>query len=357
MGKQSYGASVVTKTQPISSVSKLQELPVQKFPDHNSSGLPKLAFPSTTMTPPRPSSTFSRNRDTRHYTHQEFLELRAKGLCYKCMQPFHPMHECPNKSLRALIIGDDEEKPQDPELGLSELDPPLIEVINEAYFNTMDLPFYSIGGISSPKTLKLQGRICGTDVTVLIDNGASHNFILGNLSSKLNLTIESTPSFGVRLGDGHRVQSMGVCRQLQLDLGNLEVKVDCYLFPLGGVDIILGVAWLETLGDIRINWATMQMSFYWKHEVITLSGNPSLTGSAVTVSQLHKILDVDYSVYLWQLSDVAATYEFEDEISPSQQNQLQLLLDQFQHVFGDIETLPPIGSMIILFLWLLAPLL
>ncbi|KAF2289102.1 hypothetical protein GH714_028915 [Hevea brasiliensis] len=96
------------------------------------------------------------------------------------------MHECPNKSLRALIIGDDEEKPPDPELG----------------------------GISSPKTLKLQGRICGTDVTIIIDSGANHNFISGNLSSKLNLTVESTPSFGVRLGDGHRVQSMGVCRQL-----------------------------------------------------------------------------------------------------------------------------------------------
>ncbi|KAF2316108.1 hypothetical protein GH714_041091 [Hevea brasiliensis] len=155
MGKQSYGASVVTKTQPISSVSKLQKLPLQKFLDHNSFGPPKLTFPFTTTTPPRPSSTFSRNRGMQHYTHQEFLELRAKGLYYKCKQPFHPMHECPNKSLRALIIGDDEEKPPDPELGLSELDPPLFEVINEAHFNIMDLPFYSIGGISSPKTLKL----------------------------------------------------------------------------------------------------------------------------------------------------------------------------------------------------------
>ncbi|KAF2289078.1 hypothetical protein GH714_026413 [Hevea brasiliensis] len=210
MGKQSYGASVITKTQPISSVSKLQELPVQKSPDHNSSGPAKPSFLPTTTTPPRPSSTFSRNRGTRHYTHQEFLDLRAKGLCYKCKQPFHPMHECPNKSLRALIIGDDEEKPPDPDLSLSELDPPQIEVINEAHFNTMDLPFYSIGGISSPKTLKLQGKMHGTDVTVLIDSGASHNFIAGNLSSKLNLMVESTPSFGVRLGDGHRVQSMGV---------------------------------------------------------------------------------------------------------------------------------------------------
>ncbi|KAF2289101.1 hypothetical protein GH714_028914 [Hevea brasiliensis] len=61
MGKQSYEASVVTKTQPISSISKLQELLVQKFPDHNTFGPPKLALPSTTTKPPRPSSTFSRN--------------------------------------------------------------------------------------------------------------------------------------------------------------------------------------------------------------------------------------------------------------------------------------------------------
>ncbi|KAF2298113.1 hypothetical protein GH714_015074 [Hevea brasiliensis] len=43
------------------------------------------------------------------------------------------------------------------------------------------------------------------------------------------------------------VQSMGVYHDVKINLGNLEIFVDCYVFPLGGVDLILGVAWLATL--------------------------------------------------------------------------------------------------------------
>lgn len=34
-----------------------------------------------------------------------------------------------------------------------------------------------------------------------------------------------------------------------------------YLFKLGGVDLIIGVAQLETLGEIKVNWRTLSMSF------------------------------------------------------------------------------------------------
>lgn len=34
------------------------------------------------------------------------------------------------------------------------------------------------------------------------------------------------------------------------------------MFQLGAIDVILGVAWLETLGGIKINWKTLTMSFH-----------------------------------------------------------------------------------------------
>lgn len=59
------------------------------------------------------SSSVNCNRSTCLYSHKEFLDLRAKGLCCKCKQPYHPLHDCPNKPIRALIMGDDEDIPPD----------------------------------------------------------------------------------------------------------------------------------------------------------------------------------------------------------------------------------------------------
>ncbi|KAF2309163.1 hypothetical protein GH714_000965 [Hevea brasiliensis] len=91
-----------------------------------------------------------------HLPHQQlalinhrFIETEAPaiytsgGLCYKCKQPFHPMHECPNKTLRALIVGDDEQIPieLEQELGLVESETPNVMITDEAHFNRMELPF------------------------------------------------------------------------------------------------------------------------------------------------------------------------------------------------------------------------
>lgn len=35
-----------------------------------------------------------------------------------------------------------------------------------------------------------------------------------------------------------------------------------YQFPLGEVDLILRVVWLESLGDIQANWKKMYLKFY-----------------------------------------------------------------------------------------------
>ena len=54
-----------------------------------------------------------------------------------------------------------------------------------------------------PQTLKLQGELQGIPIQVLIDSGASHNFISRKLVSKLDLPTSSFSSLYIRLGDGH----------------------------------------------------------------------------------------------------------------------------------------------------------
>ncbi|XP_075511724.1 uncharacterized protein LOC142547355 [Primulina tabacum] len=49
-----------------------------------------------------------KSRDGRVVSHQEFLNRREKGLCFKCGEPYHPMHRCANKSLRVTILAEEE---------------------------------------------------------------------------------------------------------------------------------------------------------------------------------------------------------------------------------------------------------
>ena len=39
------------------------------------------------------------------------------------------------------------------------------------------------------------------------------------------------------------------------------IKERFYLFELRGVDVILGVTWLTSLGDVKVNWRTLTMTF------------------------------------------------------------------------------------------------
>ena len=112
--------------------------------------------------------------------------------------------------------------------------------------------------------MKLEGLIQGKRVLILIDSGASHNFISQELVQQLGLKVTPTQTYGVRLGDGNKKNAQGCCEQMEVQLGQMTMTEKFFLFDLGGVDVILGVAWLEKLGDVKVNWKSLTMQF--KHK-------------------------------------------------------------------------------------------
>lgn len=135
------------------------------------------------------------------------------------------------------------------------------EFLLEGNEKDRSLPVYSMAGISSPRTMRLKGVTRGSTITVLIDSGASHYFISASLVPLLQLRLDKTTKFGVQLGDGMRQKSEGVCKEVSMSLQGCEIVADYYVFVLGGVNIILGVAWLAKLGDVKVSWETMSMAF------------------------------------------------------------------------------------------------
>lgn len=83
------------------------------------------------------------------------------------------------------------------------------EFIENTALSLLDLPLSAMGGIDGPKTMKFWGKIDGRDVLIMIDSGASHNFISHSLVTHIRQPVEQTSKLRVRIGDGRRTESEG----------------------------------------------------------------------------------------------------------------------------------------------------
>lgn len=111
-----------------------------------------------------------------------------------------------------------------------------------------ELSINSVGGLTNLGMMKIKGNIGKEAVVVLIDCGLTHNFIAERLVLSLKLPIVETSNYGVILGSGLVIKGKGICNVVELVIGELIVRGSFLPLELGGVDVILGMQWLNTLG-------------------------------------------------------------------------------------------------------------
>ena len=152
----------------------------------------------------------------------------------------------------------------------------------------MELFINLVVGLTPRQTMKIRREIEGQEVVVLIDNGASHNFIASKLVQKLGLVRSQTRGYGVIMGSGMVVQGVGVWKGVTLTLQNVEVVEDFLPLELGRLDVILGMKWLATLGETQVDWGSLIMKFRAGGATITLHGDPNLSKTLVTLKSMMK---------------------------------------------------------------------
>lgn len=249
-------------------------------------GSPRNTSQSSASKPPQ---------EFRRLTEKELQEKKAKGICFRCDDKWTLGHRCRRKELSVILV--DEEEEDDTDGGSTE--PPLSpieELLTEVSLN-------SVVGISNPKTMKLRGKIEGKEIIVLIDPGATHNFISLNLVKLLGLVIEDSGGFGVSLGNGEMIKGNGVCKEVSVQLdGRLVVCEEFLPLELGASDVILGIKWLETLGPVTTNWKTQVMQFELGGSNITLKGDSSLIRSKISLKAMLRSLRKEGKGYWVELT-------------------------------------------------------
>ncbi|MCI12288.1 transposon Tf2-1 polyprotein, partial [Trifolium medium] len=194
----------------------------------------------------------------------------------------------------------------------------------------------------SHHTMKFQGSINGVEVLILVDSGATHNFISQKLVHQMDWAVDITPQLNVKLGNGVQIATQGVCRGLEVCIGNFKIEPMMHLFDLGCIDVVLGIEWLKTLGDTITNWKKQMMSFWYNKCWVTLQGQEGCTNSIVALqSILSKPKPNEDQGIFWEVNPSKPKSEEKNPLSTQQQTELASLLHKHDGVFQTPSGLPP----------------
>jgi hypothetical protein len=254
-------------------------------------------------------------------------ELRARWLCFKCKGKWHPtQHKCPEGSLRLLIFGDGEIMTEDGEIVRLELDQPDTDEEEAVECNSMGV----LGTMGEYRTMKIEGVIENVNVLVLIDSGASHNFISPAIATTLGLTVTSSAIRSIKLGDGHKIFSQGTCEKVKMRLGPIEVVIDSLVLELGSLDVVLGVSWLSTLGKVVMDWKSLNMQFWFQGQTVKLQGQDGRQNQQHFLNMFSDgKLNKDGLEWWFPQNDDSR------EMSKAEQDNFTYILEQFPNVFKD----------------------
>lgn len=110
-----------------------------------------------------------------------------------------------------------------------------------------------------PQTMKVRARINGVPALMLVDSGATHNFVSRKLVKAMGWPVVASKVMQTKSGDGYKAHAQGMCKGVTLEMDSLQFIVDTVLFDLEGIDLILGVAWLVPLGEMQVDWGEQAM--------------------------------------------------------------------------------------------------
>lgn len=196
----------------------------------------------------------------------------------------------------------------------------------------MCLSYNSFVGIISPTTTMLRGAIGNHEIVVMLDSGASHNFITLDMVAKTKSPITRDMPLQVMLGTGITAQGFGVCKKVCFTVQGVDFVSDFVILELGNADIILGVAWHKTLGECKANWETHELSFDHHGKWVTLTGELDLHGTKMSFQS-----STSTSATPNQLAALNSSCKELQIPAP-----LVSVLAKFASVFDTLTALPPV---------------
>jgi hypothetical protein len=139
------------------------------------------------------------------------------------------------------------------------------------------------------------------------------------------------------IANGGTINSSGKCNKINLTIGEYVMNSPMISIAMGGVDVVLGIQWLKSLGTMSFNFQELFMKFSLEGKEIELRGIIGKPSKVIISNGMKQLLKNGNQGVIAQLCSLdVQTYK------PSIPLDLQGIIDNNSKVFDDIpKCLPP----------------
>ncbi|XP_012832304.1 PREDICTED: uncharacterized protein LOC105953208 [Erythranthe guttata] len=179
---------------------------------------------------PRRAST-SRGGDkpsSRHQLEEKKKSFVPKGGCFVCKGP-HAMSQCPKMGSLSALLQQEAEQDTNEELGHMGS----LQLLNALKANPMP-------ATSSKELMYVEARINGTPAKVMVDTGATHNFITEDEAKRVGLRWTRRDGW-LKAANAKAQPLNGVARDAELHLATWKGQVDFSVAPMDDFKVVLGM--------------------------------------------------------------------------------------------------------------------
>eukprot|EP00253_Pinus_taeda_P026401 PITA_26401 len=189
-------------------------------------------------------------------------------LCFTCQEPWVLGHKCVAGKAHFIEVFSEssEEKDEEDEVEARDshavqgpLPPPL--ATGGAAFAPTGGGLTALQGVPKYLTLRVRGTVRGQRVSVLVDRGATHNFIDAQMVEQRGIPIESFDGFSILVPGDQTVVCARYVLELSMTMGTYTLTDHFFVVNIPDTNIVLGVQWLITLGKVTRDWKALEMEW------------------------------------------------------------------------------------------------
>ncbi|KAL4362255.1 hypothetical protein GQ457_04G013260 [Hibiscus cannabinus] len=143
----------------------------------------------------------------------------------------------------------------------------------------LEISINALTGSTWYSTLRIRGFIKGKPLSILVDSGSTHSFIIPRWA-KEGMEVVQTNPLAITVANGEQLYSTTKSNLLTWKMQGHSFTHNFRVLRMGGSDMVLGVDWMKQCSPIMMDFKNMTLSFQVDDQKIILQGGEKLQKSS-----------------------------------------------------------------------------